>query len=90
MLVEAAQRLEPSLPHLERTSPSSSSAAATARRNARPLHPTVPALAARAKRVGARAKPATGLTLSLCMIVRDEEEMLPRCFAAVPRRWTRS
>ncbi|MEY2535849.1 MAG: hypothetical protein QOF29_3759, partial [bacterium] len=29
------------------------------------------------------AQPVKGLTLSLCMIVRDEEEMLPRCLAAV-------
>ena len=28
-------------------------------------------------------RPASDLTLSLCMIVRDEEEMLPRCLAAV-------
>ncbi|MFZ1997152.1 MAG: glycosyltransferase, partial [Solirubrobacteraceae bacterium] len=33
--------------------------------------------------VASRAKPATGLTLSLCMIVRDEEQLLPRCLAAV-------
>ena len=38
---------------------------------------------ARAKRVAERARPAEGLRLSLCMIVRDEEEMLPRCLAAV-------
>ncbi len=30
-----------------------------------------------------RAQPASGLKLSLCMIVRDEEEMLPRCLEAV-------
>jgi tetratricopeptide (TPR) repeat protein len=48
----------------------------------RPLHTSLPALARRAKRAAALAKPATGLTLSLCMIVRDEEEMLPRCLAA--------
>lgn len=40
-------------------------------------------LAPRGKRVAAQAKPATGLTLSLCMIVKDEEEMLPQCLAAV-------
>ena len=34
------------------------------------------------EQVAARARPATGMTLSLCMIVRDEEEMLPRCLAA--------
>ena len=43
------------------------------------LHTVVP----RAKRVATQAKPATGLTLSLCMIVKDEEEMLPQCLAAV-------
>ncbi len=40
------------------------------------------ALDARGERAAARAVPATGLTLSLCMIVKDEEEMLPRCLAA--------
>ena len=30
----------------------------------------------------AKAQPATGLTLSLCMIVRDEEAMLTRTLAA--------
>lgn len=40
-------------------------------------------LAPRGRRVAAQAKPATGLTLSLCMIVKDEEEMLPQCLAAV-------
>lgn len=43
------------------------------------LHGLVP----RAERVAARARPATGKTLSLCMIVKDEEEMLPRCLSAV-------
>lgn len=40
-------------------------------------------LSPRGKRVAAQAKPATGLTLSLCMIVKDEEQMLPQCLAAV-------
>ena len=64
---------------------------APARRRARlqppPLPPAVRAamreLAPRGKRVAAAARPAEGLTLSLCMIVKDEEEMLPRCLAAV-------
>lgn len=30
-----------------------------------------------------RAQPATGLRLSLCMIVRDEQEALPRCLRSV-------
>ena len=82
-LFEAAQRLEPSLPHIDQNLAQLKDRRRHARRNARPLHPTVPALVVRAKRVGLRAKPADGLTLSLCMIVRDEEEMLPRCLAAV-------
>ncbi len=40
-------------------------------------------LAKRAERIASRARPAEGLRLSLCMIVKDEEEMLPRCLAAV-------
>lgn len=40
-------------------------------------------LAPRGKRVAAQAKPVSGLTLSLCMIVKDEEDMLPQCLAAV-------
>jgi tetratricopeptide (TPR) repeat protein len=40
-------------------------------------------VSARAVEVAARARPAEGLTLSLCMIVRDEQEMLPRCLDAV-------
>jgi glycosyltransferase involved in cell wall biosynthesis len=39
-------------------------------------------LARRATRTATRARPAEGLRLSLCMIVKDEEEMLPRCLAA--------
>jgi tetratricopeptide (TPR) repeat protein len=40
-------------------------------------------LGPRAQRVAQRAVPAQGLTVSLCMIVKDEEAMLPRCLAAV-------
>lgn len=40
-------------------------------------------LGPRAEKVAARARPATGQTVSLCMIVKDEEEMLPRCLGAV-------
>jgi tetratricopeptide (TPR) repeat protein len=56
---------------------------ARSRRPVKPLHPAVPGLAARARALSHRARPAEGMTLSLCMIVRDEEEMLPRCLAAV-------
>ncbi len=44
---------------------------------------TLAELARRALEIAALARPAAGLRLSLCMIVRDEQEMLPRCLAAV-------
>jgi glycosyltransferase involved in cell wall biosynthesis len=40
-------------------------------------------LGPRAQKAAQRAVPATGQTLSLCMIVKDEEAMLPRCLGAV-------
>ncbi len=48
-----------------------------------PLRAALPDLSRRALEIAARAQPAEGLRLSLCMIVRDEAEMLPRCLAAV-------
>ncbi|HET6171004.1 MAG TPA: glycosyltransferase [Gaiellales bacterium] len=42
----------------------------------------VRALAPRAQRVASGAQPAQGLTLSLCMIVKDEEQLLPACLEA--------
>src|SRR3954454_13258483 len=48
-----------------------------------PVRAALKPLAERAKQAAKNAKPATGLTLSLCMIVKDEEEMLPRCLASV-------
>ena len=40
-------------------------------------------LGPRAQRAAQKAVPATGQTVSLCMIVKDEEAMLPRALAAV-------
>ena len=40
-------------------------------------------LGPRAQRVAQKAVPAEGATVSLCMIVKDEEAMLPRSLAAV-------
>ncbi len=85
-LFEAARRLDPDLPHvannLDQLARRRRAGVATP-----PLPPAVRAalrdLAPRGKRVALAAKPAEGLTLSLCMIVKDEEEMLPRCLAAV-------
>src|SRR3954469_4646226 len=48
-----------------------------------PVRAALKPIAARAKECAKRARPVKGLTLSLCMIVKDEEEMLPRCLAAV-------
>jgi tetratricopeptide (TPR) repeat protein len=47
------------------------------------LAPEAPALARHAKKLAARAQPATGMRISLCMIVRDEQEMLPRCLSTI-------
>ena len=80
-LFKAAHRLDPALPHLKRNLQE----LGRRRRGVRPrkpLHVAVPGLAAKARKLAPKAQPATGLTLSLCMIVRDEEEMLPRCLAA--------
>ncbi|HEY3612238.1 MAG TPA: glycosyltransferase [Gaiellales bacterium] len=41
------------------------------------------ALSARAFRIAGAARPVEGLRLSLCMIVKDEEELLPACLEAV-------
>src|SRR6185437_780888 len=73
-LFRAARRLEPSLPNVEANLAEVARRKSAGRRT-RPLHAAVPGLARRATSVANRARPATGLTLSLCMIVRDEEQM---------------
>ena len=81
-LFGAVQRLDPSLPGLERKL-----AAVRSHRPGRPsalsLHVALATLSQRATLAADKARPAAGLTLSLCMIVRDEEEMLPRCLGAI-------
>jgi tetratricopeptide (TPR) repeat protein len=87
-LFAAALRLDPQLPHvaanLDECRRRRRRGLATP---SRALAPAVQAelrtLSVRAKRAALAARPATGLTLSLCMIVRDEEAMLGRCLAAV-------
>src|SRR5947209_3518446 len=80
-LFKAAQRLDPALPHLKRNL-SELSRRRKGHHPNKPLHAAVPALAARARKLAPKAQPAQDLTLSLCMIVKDEEEMLPKCLAA--------
>ncbi len=81
-LFKAARRLDPGLRDPQRNLDEVARRKRAGRR-VRPLHAAVPGLARRAHAVARRAQPATGLTLSLCMIVRDEEQMLGRCLAAV-------
>ena len=80
-LFKAALRLDPELPHARdnleqarRRGPDLPLPAAVAAR--------LPQLERQGRAVAARAVPATGLKLSLCMIVKDEAEMLPRSLAA--------
>jgi tetratricopeptide (TPR) repeat protein len=81
-LFGAAARLDPSLPDLARNRDQLAERL-RGRRPGRPLHNAVPALVRRARGISGRARAATGLTISLCMIVKDEEQMLPRCLEAV-------
>jgi tetratricopeptide (TPR) repeat protein len=85
-IFKAAHDLDPALPHLKRNLNELGRRrreASQSGRSLKPLHASVPGLAAKAKVIAKRARPATNLKLSLCMIVKDEEEMLPRCLAAV-------
>jgi glycosyltransferase involved in cell wall biosynthesis len=85
-LFKAVHRLDPGHAHVKHNLNEISRRRrelARSRRPVKPLHPAVPGLAARARALSHRARPAEGMTISLCMIVRDEEEMLPRCLAAV-------
>ncbi len=84
-LFAAAARLDPELGLLERNLEAVRARRRRLRRAPRAarLHARLPQLEPRALELAARAQPAQGLRLSLCMIVRDEQEMLPRCLAAV-------
>jgi tetratricopeptide (TPR) repeat protein len=80
-LFKAAQRLDPALPHLKRNLKELGQRRKGHRPN-KPLHAAVPGLAARARRLAPKAQPAKDMTLGLCMIVKDEEEMLGKCLEA--------
>jgi glycosyltransferase involved in cell wall biosynthesis len=82
LLFKAAQRLDPELPHVQRNL---KQVAARKRKGMRVLPQAAGAvreLEPKVKRIAAAARPAEGLTLSLCMIVKDEEAMLGRTLAA--------
>ena len=84
-LFKAALRLDPALPQVRRNLDE-----IARRRRAdsglgalpAPVRVALPRLGARAESCAARARPAQGLTMSLCMILKDEQEMLPRCLEA--------
>jgi tetratricopeptide (TPR) repeat protein len=79
-LFGAARRLDPSLPHVRENLAAVDSRRRYSSRDV--VHPALACLARRVTLVAGRARPASGLTLSLCMIVRDEEDMLGRCLTA--------
>ncbi len=83
LLFEAAKRLDPELPHIDRNLREVSKRARSGGHRKLAVHPVLMDLTKRARKVAARAKPADGMRLSLCMIVRDEEEMLPRTLEAI-------
>jgi glycosyltransferase involved in cell wall biosynthesis len=84
-LFAAAIRLDPDRADIE-----ASLAAVRARRKAKAtvlglpgdVRHQLPGRGAQLRDIARSAEPAQGLRVSLCMIVRDEEEMLPRCLAA--------
>jgi tetratricopeptide (TPR) repeat protein len=84
-LFRAAQRLDRDLEHVE-----TNLRQLKKRRKAgvrvklpQPVAAAIPALDRRAKAIAAAAKPGEPQTISLCMIVRDEEAVLGRCLASV-------
>jgi len=84
-LFTAARALDPQLEQVDRHLEEIAARRRAMRRSRgqAPLRAALPELSRRALEIAARAQPADGLRLSLCMIVRDEQDMLPRCLAAV-------
>ena len=81
-LFSAAQRLDPELPNVERNL---DECARRKRAGVRVLPQAagpIRELQPRVDRIAAAARPAEGLTISLCMIVKDEEAMIARCLQA--------
>jgi glycosyltransferase involved in cell wall biosynthesis len=82
-LFQAAKRLDPELPHLDANIEEIAKRGRSGQHRKLAFHPVLSELSKRARRVANRAKPAEGQRISLVMIVRDEEEMLPRTLEAV-------
>src|SRR5262249_55021054 len=82
-LFRAALRLDPELPHAQANLTAAKQRKTHTLRIPASLGISTRELTARAQRIATRAVPATGLRLSLCMIVKDEEEMLPGCLEPV-------
>src|SRR3954447_2681169 len=81
-LFKAALRLDPNMPHTEANLKEAERRRGRNLPLPKPIEVALPALGKRAGRCADAAQPAQGLTMSLCMIVKDEEEMLPRCLEA--------
>jgi tetratricopeptide (TPR) repeat protein len=82
-LLKAARALEPQLPELARNLAQLERRKRAGVTTLPEVAPALRPLSTRAKKVAAAARPATGMTLSLAMIVKDEEEHLGRCLGAV-------
>jgi tetratricopeptide (TPR) repeat protein len=84
-LFKAARRLDPRLEQIDRNLAVLARRRRQLRDSGRAGRPqrAIADLSSRALELAARAAPAEGMRLSLCMIVRDEQEMLPRCLASV-------
>jgi tetratricopeptide (TPR) repeat protein len=81
-LLKAARSLDPELPELARNLTELERRKRAGVQTFPAVAPAVRALAPRAKKVAAAARPAMGMTLTLAMIVKDEEEHLGRCLEA--------
>ena len=80
VVFDCALALDPSLPAAEANL---AGALDSSRRQELLGRPQDRVLARRLCEIAAGADPASGMTLSLCMIVKDEEELLPGCLEAI-------
>src|SRR4051794_731245 len=81
-LLKAARSLDPQLPELARNLAQLERRKRAGTRTFPAVAGAVGPLSTRAKKVVQAARPATGMTLTLAMIVKDEEEHLGRCLEA--------